>query len=64
MNFSQALELMKKGKKLQVPRLSTNYIYIVNNNFFVYDGFSVLPIYGIKTEYLLAEDWEVINGDE
>lgn len=29
--------------------------------FFVNDGMNLLPIYGIKDEYLLADDWEIVE---
>ena len=61
MKFDQALKAMREGKRVNAPSLSPNCFYLINNHFFVYDGMAELPIYGIKDEYLLAEDWEVVD---
>lgn len=45
------------------PDLSLNTFELNqwSRRFFVNDGMNLLPIYGIKDEYLLSEDWEFVD---
>lgn len=63
MEFEQALKAMKEGKKTTNGKLKPVYIFMEpeTQQFFVNDGLNDLPIYGIKTEYLLADDWEIVD---
>lgn len=63
MKFEEALKAMRKGKKVRCPSLSPNTFEFEpwTKRFFVNDGLALLPIYGIKDEYILAEDWEIIE---
>lgn len=63
MRFEEALEAMRERKKVRCPSLSPNTFKLDqwSRRFFVNDGMNLLPIYGIKDEYLLAEDWEVVD---
>ena len=61
MRFEEALKAMREGKKCRVARLSPNYLFLVNGEFFVNDGLYNLPIGHIKTEYILSDDWEVVD---
>lgn len=62
MRFEEALKSMRDGKKVRCPSLSRNTFQLEpwSNQFFVNDGLSLLPIYGIKDKFILAEDWEVV----
>ena len=63
MGFEEALKAMKEGKKVRCPSLSPNTFELEpqSRRFFVNDGLNLLPIYGIKDEYLLSEDWEIVD---
>lgn len=63
MTFEEVLPKMKSGKKCIVPSLSKNYFYFVNDTLFVNDGMSDLPIYGLKIDYILATDWEILKDE-
>lgn len=61
--FEDALKAMREGKKVRCPSLSPNTFEFEpwTKRFFVNDGLALLPIYGIKDEYILAEDWEIVE---
>ena len=63
MRFEEAFKAMREGKKVKCPSLSPNTFEFNQwaRRFFVNDGMCLLPIYGIKDEYLLAEDWEIVD---
>lgn len=63
MRFEQAMQGMREGKKVKCPSLSPNTFELNqwSRRFFVNDGMNLLPIYGIKDEYLLSEDWEFVD---
>lgn len=63
MRFEEALKAMREGKKVKCPSLSPNTFEFNQQarGFFINDGMNLLPIYGIKDEYLLAEDWEIVD---
>lgn len=63
MRFEEALKSIRDGKKVTNGKLKPVYIFMVpeTQQFFVNDGLNDLPIYGIKTEYLMADDWEVVD---
>lgn len=54
---------MREGKKVRCLSLSPNTFELEpwTKRFFVNDGMNLLPIYGIKDEYLLADDWEIVE---
>lgn len=57
MKFEDALKAMR----VRCLSLSSNTFELEpwTKRFFVNDGMNLLPIYGIKDEYLLADDWEI-----
>lgn len=61
MTFEEILPKMKQGNHCHIPSLTTNYFYFVDNQLFVNDGLNDLPIYGLKTEYILSNDWILKN---
>lgn len=63
MKFEDALKAMREGKKVRCLSLSPNTFELEpwTKRFFVNDGMNLLPIYGIKDEYLLSEDWEFVD---
>lgn len=61
--FEEALKCMREGKKVKVARLSRNYIYLKNGCFYAYDGIYSIPCSFLRTDFILAEDWEVVEDD-
>ncbi|MCM1497320.1 MAG: hypothetical protein NC124_02525 [Clostridium sp.] len=63
MTFEEALKNMREGKKVRCPSLSENTfeLNVWNESFIVDDGISLLPLYGLKIKYILANDWEIVN---
>lgn len=63
MRFEEALKAMREGKKVRCPSLSKNIFQLEpwSNQFFVNDGLSLLPIYGIKNKFILSTDWEIVD---
>lgn len=61
MTFEEILPKMKQGNHCYIPSLTTNYFYFVGKQLFVNDGLNDLPIYGLKTEYILSNDWILKN---
>lgn len=63
MKFEEVLKAMKSGKKARCPSLSENTFELNawSESFIVDDGISLLPLYGLKVKYILADDWEVVN---
>lgn len=63
MKFEEALKAMREGKRVRCPSLSKNIFELEpwTKQFFVNDGLSLMPIYGIKDKFILADDWEVVN---
>lgn len=59
--FEEALKAMREGKKAKVARLSPNYIYLKNDCFYSYDGLYSIPCGFLRTDFILAEDWEIID---
>ena len=59
--FEEALKAMREGNKAKVARLSPNYIYLENDCFYFYDGLYNIPCGFLKTDFILAEDWEIID---
>lgn len=61
MKFEEALKAMREGKKVKVARLSPNYIYLKNDYFYSHDGLYSIPCGFLRTDFILAEDWEIAN---
>lgn len=61
--YISPLKAMREGKKVRCLSLSPNTFELEpwTKRFFVNDGMNLLPIYGIKDEYLLADDWEIVE---
>lgn len=59
MTFEEILPKMKKGVHCYSPSLSNNCFYFIDNQLYVNDGMSDLPIYGLKIDYILSIDWQV-----
>ena len=65
MKFEEAFKAMREGKKITNGKLKPVYIFMEpeTQQFFVNDGLNDFPIYAIKTEYLLADDWEMVEDE-
>lgn len=61
MKFEEALKAMREGKKVKVARLSPNYIYLENDYFYSHDGLYSIPCGFLRTDFILAEDWEIVD---
>lgn len=58
MKFEQALEAMRKGKKVYQKKYKDKQLSLINNDMIKND---VILIDKIKTEDILAEDWEIVK---
>lgn len=62
MNFSEALELMKKGHQARRKIGICSHTYIVSQiGFFIVDRNGILNKCDMQTEDILADDWEIIE---
>jgi hypothetical protein len=65
MNFNEALDAIKKGKKIRRKRwLMTDMVYLVENKFnsiyhIEYRYLGGCRMYAASSEDMLAEDWEI-----
>jgi hypothetical protein len=58
MKFEEALKAMREGKKIFIP--GTNYRLSCISKIY-YNNDENRPVEAIPTEYILSEDWKIIE---
>jgi hypothetical protein len=62
MNFEEALTYLKNGKKVTTPHVKKYAAYfLIKNDLIFYCTSEIMTEAVFSSEYLLAEDWEIVE---